>query len=132
MRRTLAARSRNSGVGLQVDLPGAAELVEIVHIVAAQVGLQGVEDVAERNARPLALGAIDVDEELRRVGAEHAEYADQPRLPVGGRRQAVGLVLQVARPSLPTSWTIVLKPPALPTPSTAGAENRHLASLIFP
>ena len=35
------------GVGLDVDLPGAAEAVEVVDVVAAQVRLQRVEDVGQ-------------------------------------------------------------------------------------
>ena len=39
-------RSRNCAVGHDVDLPGTAELVEVVDVVRAQVDLQRVEDVA--------------------------------------------------------------------------------------
>ena len=39
------------GVGLDVDLPGAAKIVEVVDVVRAQVDLQGVEHVAQRHAQ---------------------------------------------------------------------------------
>ena len=111
-----------AGVGLDVDLPGAAELVEVVDVVAAQVDLEGVEDVAQGHAHRLALGAVDVDVELRRRGAEHGEQADQPRLGVALLDQVVDLASAVRRGRCRRrSSTISLKPPALPRPSTGGA-----------
>ena len=41
---------RNCGVGLHVDLPGAAEAVEVVDVERAEVDLQRVEDLAHRHA----------------------------------------------------------------------------------
>ena len=81
-------------VGLGVHLPGAAELVEIVDVQAAQIDLQGIEDVVHGHAHRLALGAIDIDVQLRRVGAEHGEQAHQARLLVARPDQVVGLLLQ--------------------------------------
>ena len=54
-------------IGLSVHLPGASELVEIVHIQPAQVNLEGIENVVQRHAHGLALGAVDVDVQLWRV-----------------------------------------------------------------
>ena len=85
-------------VGLGVHLPGAAELVEIVHVQSAQIDLQGVEDVVHGDAHRLALGAVDVDIQLRRVGAKDGEQADQARLLISGLNQLVGLLLQHVQP----------------------------------
>ena len=46
---TSSRRAAEAGVGLDVDLPGAAELVEVVDVERAHVDLQGVEDVVERS-----------------------------------------------------------------------------------
>ena len=66
-------------LGLEVDLPGAAELVEVVDVGRAQVGFQGVVDAAQGDAQRGSLGAIDVQVELRGVGAEEGEHALQIR-----------------------------------------------------
>src|SRR5262249_46183781 len=50
--------------------PGAAELVEVVDVVGAEVDLQRVEDVADLDAEDHALGAIDFKEEPRSTGAQ--------------------------------------------------------------
>ena len=83
-----------AGVGLDVDLPGAAEAVEVVDVVAAQVRLQRVEDVGQRHPHRLDLLPVHVHVELGRAGAEAVEQADEARLlvPLGG--QVVGLGLQ--------------------------------------
>ncbi len=60
-------------VRLDVDLPGAPEADEVVDVVAAEVDLERREDVTHRDAARLALGAVDVDEELGRVRAVEAE-----------------------------------------------------------
>lgn len=65
-------------VGLHVNLPGSVEFVEIVDVVAAQICLQGREHLIERHAHGLALCAVNVDVELRRVGAKHREQPDEP------------------------------------------------------
>ena len=82
------------GVGLDVDLPGAAEAVEVVDVVAAQVHLQRVEDVGQRHAHRLGPCPVDVHVELRRAGAEAVEQADQAGLLVALGGQVVGLGLQ--------------------------------------
>ena len=81
-------------VGLDVDLPGAAEAVEVVDVVAAQARLQRVEDVGERHPHRLGLLAVDVHVELGRAGAEAVEQADQARLLVALGGQVVGPGLQ--------------------------------------
>ena len=60
-------------IGLNVDLPGAAEDVEVVDVVAAERRLQRVENVADLDAEHLRLVAIDIEIDLRRVGGVGAE-----------------------------------------------------------
>jgi len=81
-------------VGLHVHLPGPAELVEVVHVEPAQVHLEGLEHLAQRHAHGLALGAIDVDVQLGRVGAEHGGQAGQAGRLVSLLDQVVGLGLE--------------------------------------
>src|SRR5439155_22836355 len=83
-----------TSVRLNDDLPGAAETIEVVDVVATQVSLQGVENVAERHAHGLGLGPVDVDVELGRPGAEAVEQADQTGLLVALRGQVVRAGLQ--------------------------------------
>ena len=47
----LLGRAAERPVGLELDLPGAAELVEVVDVQRAHVDLQRVEDVAD-GSRP--------------------------------------------------------------------------------
>ena len=68
-------QSRSSCLGLQVDLPGAAEQVEVVDVVAAERRLQRVEHVADADAERLHLVAVDIEVELRRVGRVGGEHA---------------------------------------------------------
>ena len=80
-------------LGLDVDLPGAAEAVEVVDVVASQVRLQKVEDVGQLHPHGLDLGPVHVDVELGRAGAEGGEQADESGLLValGGQRVGLGL-----------------------------------------
>ena len=59
--------------GLADHLPGAAEAVEVVDVEGAEIDLQGVEDLVRIDAHGLALVAVEVHKQLRRVGAEHTE-----------------------------------------------------------
>ena len=77
-------------IGLDVDLPGAAELVEVVHVVRAEIDLQRVEDVADRHAQGHALGAVDVQVEPGRVGAGAVEQAVQSRRAVAAGDDLIG------------------------------------------
>ncbi len=70
-------------VGLQIDLPDAAEQIELVDVEAADGRLQRVEHVRHGDAEHLRLVAVDVEIELRRVGGEGREHAGQFRLLVG-------------------------------------------------
>ncbi|MNX87662.1 hypothetical protein D3C86_1195940 [compost metagenome] len=55
------------------------EGVEVVDIERTQIDLQRLEDVADRNAQLLGLGAIEIGEELRHVDLEAGEDARQLR-----------------------------------------------------
>ena len=61
------------GVALDVDLPGAAEPVEVVDVQRAQVDLQGVEQLGDRDAGQLGLVAVDVQVQPGRIGPEAGE-----------------------------------------------------------
>ena len=62
---------------LQEDAPLPAEAVELVHVQAAEKRLHRLVDVAERDALPQHLVAIDVGEDLRHVGGERRRHAGE-------------------------------------------------------
>ena len=66
-------------LGREVDLPGAAELVEQVDVIGAHVHLQGVEDALHVHAQLLTLSAVDIHIELGSLGAVDREHVDQRR-----------------------------------------------------
>ena len=72
---------------LHLDLPGAAEQIDVVDIVAAERGLQRLEDIVERHPQYLRLVAIDIEIDRRIGGRERAEDAAQPRVLVGRYRE---------------------------------------------
>ena len=110
------------GVGLDVHLPGAAEAVEIVDVERAEVDLERVEDFGHGDAHGLGLVAVDVEEEPGRVGAETAEQALQAGDIVAGVvDDLLAHLLKRGRPLSPRSSMMILKPPAVPRPSTGGA-----------
>ena len=84
-----------SGVGLDVDLPGAAELVELIDVISPHVDLERGKDVLDWHLERLDLGAVDVDEELGRVGPVQGEDAGESRVGVGLLDQLVGHRLQL-------------------------------------
>ena len=73
---------------LHVDLPRAAEHVEVVDVEAPQRRLQGVEDVADLDAEHLRLVAIDIEVDLRRVGGIRAVHAGKLGFSIGRYHQA--------------------------------------------
>ncbi len=63
------------GLGLDLNLPGAAEEVHVVDIIAAKRRLQCLEDGAQRHPEDLRLVAVDIEIDGRvgrREGAEDA------------------------------------------------------------
>ena len=81
-------------VGLDRDLPVTAEIVETVDVARAHENIQGLIHVVQRHAQGGGLVPVDVEEELRRLGAElrrhPAQAGDLPQF----LDQAVGLLLQ--------------------------------------
>ena len=71
-------------LGLQDDLPSAAEFIEVVDVIAAERGLQSGEDIADADAQGLGALAVDVEPDQRRRGAVGGKDAGQCR--VGVRR----------------------------------------------
>src|ERR1700704_1973002 len=64
-------------LALDIDLPEAAEGIELVNVVAAERRLQGAEYLADLNAECLCLVAIDTEIDLRIVGRVGAEDVRQ-------------------------------------------------------
>ncbi len=77
-------------VGLDDDLVGAAEAVEIVHVDRAEVGLHGLEERCEIDALGLGLGAVHVGEELRHVDGVAGEKTGELGALRGLRDQLLG------------------------------------------
>ncbi len=92
LRRSGAERS----VGLRHHVPGAAEIVEVVYIKSAQIDLQRLEDVRNRDVLLLGFDAIDVDVQLRDVGVEGREKHQELGAGARGFDQTFGRLLRVA------------------------------------
>ena len=60
---------------LHVDLPGAAEQVEVVDVGAAEHRLQRIEDGGNVDAQRLHLLPVDIEIELRRIRRVSGEDA---------------------------------------------------------
>jgi len=58
--------------GPQQHLPGAAKAVEVIHVQAAQKGLQGIVDVCDRDPESLRLVRIQLHLILRHGVTEDA------------------------------------------------------------
>ncbi len=86
-------------IGLDHDLVGAAEFVEVVHVERAEINLQRVEDIGDGDAELLRARAVDIGVELRDVDVEAGEVR------VGSRAQApcVALAMTACRTSLSAS-----------------------------
>ena len=70
-------------VGLNVNLPRAIEIGEVVDVERGQVNLERIEDVVERDADRFGLAPIDVNFDLRRVDAKLGEDVHQARILCG-------------------------------------------------
>ena len=123
---------RKFGVALDVDLPGPAEAVEVVDVKRAEVDLQRVEDLAHRHAHGLDLGAVDVEVEPGRVGPEAGEEAvDAAGVAFPLVDDAVSATdCSASRPMSPRSSITILKPPAVPRPSTGGAPKTLMSAVV--
>jgi len=57
-------------IRLSPDLPGTAELLEVIQVGRDQIGLMGAEDFVKGYVQLLGFFAIDLGEELRNVCPE--------------------------------------------------------------
>ena len=88
--RQVGGSLRNGRSACAGDVIGAAEQVEVVDIGRAEIGLDRVVDGGDRHAELLRLDAVDVDEDLRRVGGERREHRGEPRVLARGGDKFVG------------------------------------------
>ena len=87
-------RAAKAVQGLHVDLPGAAEAVEVVDVVGAEGGLQGGAQVVDGDAAILGLGAVDDQLQPGRIGAKAGEQALQVRVILAGNDDLLGHFLK--------------------------------------
>ena len=78
------------GIALHIDLPGAAEPVEVVDVERAEIDLQRVEEFSDRYTQQLCLLAVDIQVEPGRIGAEAGEKPLQPGIAIPCRHHVVG------------------------------------------
>ena len=123
------------GVGLDVHLPGAAELVEVVDVQPAQVDLQRVEDFAQRHV-PCVLHLVRSMSTYNCgvLAREDAQQAGQAPTSVPCCRVATSLSVaswSASRPALPRSSIMTENRPWCPVRGpAAGANTATLASSI--
>ena len=65
----VARRAPVGGLGLDLHLPGAAEQVEVVGVIAAHRRLQRVEHLRDLDPQNLGPLAVEIEVDLRRRGA---------------------------------------------------------------
>ena len=87
-----------TAIGLGDDFVGAAEEVEVVHVLRAEIELQRVEHVGGGDADLLGLLAIDVGVDRGRAGGEQREHAGEVGIAVGRARERLGGVRERLRP----------------------------------
>src|SRR5262249_57259251 len=87
-------REAEARLGLDADLVGAPEEIEVVHVERAEERLQRSEDAGERDAERLRLHPIDVGEELGHAGAEGRVEGREPRLGTAVAQELVDHLLE--------------------------------------
>jgi hypothetical protein len=87
-------------IALGKDLEGAAQIVEVVHVLRAEVKLQGGEHVGRRQPDLLGLQAVDVGIERGRARVVEGEDAGERRILVGGRYQCIRRIGEGLRPEI--------------------------------
>lgn len=60
-------------LGLHLDLEAVSVDVEVIDVVRRKLALQRREDPVDRNPHRLGLGAVEIEEQLRRTRFERAE-----------------------------------------------------------
>ena len=93
----MLACCRKRAFGLDDDLPGAAETVEIVDVQRSQVGFQRVGHVLERHVLLQGLLAVQIHVQLRHVGPEYRRQPHHALFALGFLGNQVGLFLQGGR-----------------------------------
>ena len=87
------------GLGLHPDLEALVELVEQVDVGRSQIGLQRLGDIVDRDPERLRHRSIDIQVELRAVGAEGGKTDAQKTRPVlRGAENLLHRLLQLAEP----------------------------------
>src|ERR1700743_1768307 len=71
-----------------------SELVELGRVIRSDIGRQGGEDIADRDAERFSLGAVDENVELGRADPERRAQPLQSRLCVAGSNDGVRQALQ--------------------------------------
>src|SRR5262249_18266086 len=84
-------------VALYPDLIGAAEVVEVVHVLLAEVHLQRRKYVGWCEAYLFGFHPIDVGIDRRRAGVEQGEHTGEGRVLVGRRHERAGGFFQRLR-----------------------------------
>src|SRR5207249_1806795 len=87
-------------VGLNIHLPGPAELVVVVDVKGAQVNLERAEDLADLQAQNLALGPVDVEFEPGGVRPRAAVEALQSLRFVAAGDDHIADLLQRSQPQV--------------------------------
>src|SRR6202011_2266709 len=82
------------------DLEGTAQIIEVVHVLRADVKLQGGEHVGRRQPDLLGLQAVDVGIEGGRARVVESEYAGERWILVGGRNQGIRCIGEGLRPKI--------------------------------
>src|SRR5205085_2972047 len=82
-------------VGLRRHVPGAAKIVKIVNVKAAEVDLQRLENVGDLDVLLLGFDAIYVDVNLRDARAESGEEPAQLGPATGGIDQMLSRRLEL-------------------------------------
>ena len=110
-------------LGLDSDLPVAAELVEAVDVQRAQEHRQRLIHVLERDSQGDRLGPVDVQLDRRRVGPEPGRNVGQTGLVRSLAGQEVGLGLQVGE----STAAAVLDHDLEPARNTQARDRRGIA-----
>ena len=87
-------------IGLDIDLEGAPELIELIDISRAEIALQGIEHIIHIHPELARLDPVHRDRDLRRAGAEGGDDALDAGLSRGvggdGLRHALKLHIVLA------------------------------------
>ena len=76
-------------IGLNLDLPGTAEAIEVVDVGPAHRGLQCAEDVTDRHSQGLGALAVQFQIDLRRRGPVGRVDIGEGRVLIGGDDEPV-------------------------------------------